>query len=179
MELQGSKTEKNLLAAFAGEAQAWAKYSYYESQAKADGLNMISEVFKKTADNEAAHAKIWFRQLHDNSVPPTVNNLIDAIAGEHYEWSEMYAQFAQTARDEGFTRIAALFEGVLAIERAHEERYQKNLNDVNNNKVYSKDGEIAWICSNCGHVHYGKEAPAVCPVCEHPKAYFQPKTENN
>lgn len=179
LELQGSKTEMNLLAAFAGEAQAWAKYSFYETKAKKDGLNTIAEVFKKTAGNEAAHAKIWFRQLHDNSYPPTSNNLTDCIAGEHYEWSEMYAQFAQTAREEGFTRIAALFEGVATIEKAHEERYQKNADELNNNTVFSKDTEIAWICLNCGHVHYGKEAPTICPVCEHPQAYFKPKTEDD
>ncbi len=179
MELKGSKTEKNLLAAFAGESQAWAKYQFYEKWAKAEGLNTIAEVFKKTGENEAAHAAMWFRQLHDDGKTPTSRNLTDAIAGEHYEWTEMYAQFAQTAKEEGFSRIAWLFESVLAIEHAHEERYQKNLDDLNNNKVYSKDNEIAWICTNCGYVHYGKDAPEVCPVCEHPKAYFQPKAENN
>ena len=178
MELKGSKTELNLLAAFAGESQAWAKYHFYEKWAIAEGQNTIAEVFKKTSENEGAHASIWFKILK-NGIPSTEINLADAVAGEHYEWTEMYAGFAKTAKEEGFQHIAWLFESVLAIENAHENRYQKNLDDLKNNKVYSKDAEIAWICANCGHIYYGKEPPELCPVCEHPKAYFQPKADNN
>ena len=178
MELKGSKTEQNLMAAFAGESQARNKYSYYASKAKKDGFEQIAALFEETANNEKEHAKLWFKELHGGSIPTTAENLLDAAEGENYEWTDMYAEFAKTAREEGFTRIALLFEGVAKIEKEHEERYRKLLENVNNEMVFSKDGEKVWVCRNCGHVHVGKEAPKACPVCAHPQAYFEVKADN-
>ena len=178
MELKGSKTEQNLMAAFAGESQARNKYTYYASKAKKEGYEQIAALFEETANNEKEHAKIWFKELHGGEVPTTAENLLDAAEGENYEWTDMYAEFAKTAREEGFTRIALLFEGVAKIEKEHEERYRKLLENVNNEMVFSKDGEKVWVCRNCGHVHVGKEAPQVCPVCAHPRAYFEVKADN-
>ena len=178
MELKGSKTEANLMAAFAGESQARNKYTYYASKAKKDGYEQIAAIFEETALNEKEHAKIWFKLLHDGEVPGTIDNLKDAAAGENYEWTEMYAEFAKVAREEGFTKIAYLFEEVGKIEKEHEERYKKLLENVEGGLVFSKDGDKIWKCRNCGHIVIGKEAPEVCPVCSHPKSYFEIKAEN-
>ena len=178
MELKGSKTEQNLMAAFAGESQARNKYTYYASKAKKEGYEQIAALFEETANNEKEHAKMWFKELHGGEIATTAENLLDAAEGENYEWTDMYAEFAKTAREEGFTRIALLFEGVAKIEKEHEERYRKLLENVNNEMVFSKDGEKVWVCRNCGHVHVGKEAPQVCPVCAHPRAYFEVKADN-
>ena len=178
MELKGSRTEANLMTAFAGESQARNKYTYYASKAKKDGYVQIAQIFEETANNEKEHAKIWFKLLHDGGVPTTVENLKDAAAGENYEWTEMYAEFAKVAKEEGFDHIAALFEMVAKIEKDHEERYKKLLANIEGGLVFSRDGDMMWICSNCGHVHIGKEAPEICPVCAHPKAYFMMKSEN-
>ena len=178
MELKGSKTEANLMAAFAGESQAHTKYQYYASKAKKDGYEQIAAIFQETAANEKEHAKIWFKLLHDGAVPGTTDNLKDAAAGENYEWTDMYAGFAKTAREEGFTKIAALFEMVGAIEKEHEERYRKMLGNIEEGIVFSRDGDQIWKCRNCGHIVVGKKAPEVCPVCEHPQAYFELKAEN-
>ena len=178
MELKGSKTEANLLAAFAGESQARNKYTYFASKAKKDGYEQIAAIFEETAANEKEHAKIWFKLLHDGSVPSTIENLKDAAEGENYEWTDMYASFAQVAKEEGFDHIAYLFEQVGKIEKEHEERYLKLLANVENGLVFSKDGEKIWKCRNCGHIVIGKQAPEVCPVCVHPKAYFEIKAEN-
>ncbi len=178
MELKGSRTEANLMTAFAGESQARNKYTYYASKAKKDGYVQIAQIFDETANNEKEHAKIWFKLLHDGGIPTTVENLKDAAAGENYEWTEMYAEFAKVAKEEGFDHIAALFEMVAKIEKDHEERYKKLLANIEGGLVFSRDGDMMWICSNCGHVHIGKEAPEVCPVCAHPKAYFMMKAEN-
>ena len=178
MELKGSRTEANLMTAFAGESQARNKYTYYASKAKKDGYVQIAQLFEETANNEKEHAKIWFKLLHDGGVPSTVENLKDAAAGENYEWTEMYAEFAVVAKEEGFNDIAALFEMVAKIEKDHEERYKKLLANIEGGLVFSRDGDMMWICSNCGHVHFGKEAPELCPVCAHPKAYFMVKAEN-
>ena len=178
MELKGSKTEQNLMAAFAGESQARNKYTYYASKAKKEGYEQIAALFEETANNEKEHAKMWFKELHGGEVPTTAENLLDAAEGENYEWTDRYAEFAKVAREEGFTRIALLFEGVAKIEKEHEERYRKLLENVNNEMVFSKDGEKVWICRNCGHVHVGKEAPKTCPVCAHPQAYFEVKADN-
>lgn len=178
MELKGSKTEANLMTAFAGESQARNKYTYYASKARKDGYEQIATIFEETAKNEMEHAKIWFKILHGDAVPSTEENLKDAAAGENYEWTDMYAGFAKTAREEGFTRIAALFEGVAKIEKDHEERYKKLLANIEGGIVFSKDQDTVWICSNCGHVVIGKKAPMVCPVCVHPQAFFHEKAEN-
>lgn len=178
MNLKGSKTEANLMAAFAGESQARNKYTYYASAAKKEGYNQIADIFEETAGNEKEHAKIWFKLLHDGSVPKTEENLKDAAAGEHYEWTDMYAGFAKEAREEGFDEIADLFLMVAAIEKEHEERYRTLLLNVKNEMVFSKDGDAIWQCSNCGHIVIGQKAPDVCPVCKHPQAYFQMKAEN-
>ena len=178
MELKGSKTEANLMTAFAGESQARNKYTYYASKAKKDGYVQIAQIFEETANNEKEHAKIWFKLLHDGGIPTTVENLKDAAAGENYEWTEMYAEFAKVAKEEGFDHIAALFEMVAKIEKDHEERYKKLLANIEGGLVFSRDGDMMWICSNCGHVHIGKAAPEICPVCAHPKAYFMVKAEN-
>lgn len=178
MELKGSKTEKNLLAAFAGESQARNKYTYYASVAKKEGYQQIGALFEETAANEKEHAKIWFKLLNGGAVPSTVENLKDAAAGENYEWTEMYAEFAKTAKEEGFDHIAALFEGVAKIEKEHEERYKKLLANIEGKLVFSSEGDAVWICRNCGHVHTGKQAPGVCPVCAHPQAYFERRAQN-
>ena len=178
MELKGSKTEQNLLTAFAGESQAHTKYLYYASKAKKDGYVQIGNLFEETAKNEKEHAKIWFKLLHDGAMPSTEANLADAAAGENYEWTDMYAGFAAVAREEGFDDIAKLFEGVGAIEKAHEERYRKLLKGVEGGIVFSKDEDVIWECSNCGHIHIGKKAPEICPVCSHPQSYFQLRADN-
>lgn len=178
MELKGSKTEKNLQAAFAGESMARNKYTYYASKAKKDGFVQIADIFEETAANEKEHAKIWFKLLHDGEVPATAVNLADAADGENYEWTDMYATFAKEAREEGFTRIANLFEMVGKIEKEHEERYRRLLDNVNGELVFSRDGDVAWVCSNCGHIHVGKKAPLKCPVCDHPQSYFHIRAEN-
>ena len=178
MELKGSRTETNLMTAFAGESQARNKYSYYASKAKKDGYVQIAQIFEETANNEKEHAKIWFKLLHDGGIPTTLENLKDAAEGENYEWTEMYAEFAVVAKEEGFNEIAALFEMVAKIEKEHEERYKKLLANIEGGVVFSKDNDIVWICSNCGHVHIGKKAPELCPVCAHPQAYFMEKAEN-
>ena len=178
MELKGSRTEANLMAAFAGESQARNKYTYYASKAKKDGYVQIAKIFEETAANEKEHAKLWFKLLHGGEVPGTLDNLRDAAAGENYEWTDMYDQFAKEAREEGFTQIAALFEGVAAIEKEHEERYRKLIENIEGGLVFSRDGDCIWECSNCGHIVVGKKAPEVCPVCAHPKAYFQIKAYN-
>lgn len=176
-ELKGSKTEQNLQTAFAGESMARNKYTYYASKAKKEGFVQIAQLFEETANNEREHAKIWFKLLHDG-VGTTEENLLDAALGENYEWTEMYAQFAKDAKEEGFDRIAYLFEGVAQIEKEHEERYRKLLDNVKNELVFSKDQEAIWQCANCGHIYVGKKAPEICPVCDHPQAYFQVKAEN-
>ncbi len=178
MELKGSKTEANLAAAFAGESQAHTKYLYYASKAKKDGYEQIADLFTETALNEKEHAKIWFKLLHGGAVPATTENLVDAAAGEHYEWTDMYADFAKQAREEGFSHIAALFEMVGKIEKEHEERYRKLLHNINEGLVFSKEGDTVWQCRNCGHIVIGKTAPEVCPVCEHPQSFFQVRAEN-
>lgn len=173
MDLKGSKTEANLNTAFAGESMARNKYTYYASQARKDGFVQIAKLFEETAGNEMAHAKIWFKLLNGGEVPATAAALADAAAGEHYEWTDMYAGFAETAREEGFTKIATLFEGVAAIEKEHEDRYRKLLANVENNEVFAKPEVVVWRCSNCGHLHVGTKAPEVCPVCDHPQAHFE------
>ena len=175
--IKGTKTEANLQTAFAGESQARNKYTYYASAARKEGYVQIAKFFEETAGNEKEHAKIWFKLLHDG-MPGTAENLLDAANGENFEWTDMYAGFAQTAREEGLDEIAALFEGVAAIERAHEERYRRLLANVQDGLVFSRDGDQIWQCSNCGHLVVGKKAPEVCPVCSHPQAYFQIKAEN-
>ena len=178
MELKGSKTEQNLMTAFAGESQARNKYTYYASKAKKDGYEQIAAIFEETANNEKEHAKIWFKLLNGGEIPSTEENLKAAADGENYEWTDMYAEFANTAREEGFEHIAFLFEGVAKIEKEHEERYRKLLENVNDKLVFSNDGDAIWICRNCGHVHVGPTAPKVCPVCAHPQSYFERKANN-
>ena len=178
MEIKGSRTEANLMAAFAGESQARNKYDYYASQAKKDGYVQIAAIFEETAKNEKEHAKMWFKLLHGGKVPTTTVNLKDAADGENFEWTDMYKKFAEEARAEGFEDIAKQFEGVAAIEKEHEERYRKLLANIEGGLVFSRDGDMIWQCSNCGHIHIGKQAPEVCPVCNHPQSYFQIKAEN-
>ena len=178
MELKGSKTEKNLMTAFAGESQACVKYQYYASQAKKDGYVKIQNIFTETSNNEKEHAKLWFKALHGGKVPTTTENLKDAAAGENYEWTDMYKEFAQTAKEEGFDKIATLFEEVAKIEKHHEERYMKLLGNVNDDLVFKKGEETVWICRNCGYVYVGEEAPKVCPVCAHPQSFFEKKANN-
>ena len=178
MELKGSKTEANLMAAFAGESQARNKYTYYASKARKEGFEQIARIFEETAGNEKEHAKIWFKELHGGSVPSTEENLLDAAEGENFEWTDMYKGFAETAREEGFTRIAALFEMVGKIEKEHEERYRTLLENVKQGKVFAKEGKRVWICLNCGHIVEGDKAPQICPVCAHPQAYFEIKADN-
>ena len=177
-ELKGSKTEANLWTAFAGESQARNKYTYYASKAKKDGYVQIATLFEETANNEKEQAKIWFKLLHDGAIPDTETNLADAAAGENYEWTDMYAKFAEEAEQEGFSKIAYLFREVAKIEKEHEERYRKLLSNIEEGIVFSRDGDMVWQCSNCGHIHIGKQAPEVCPVCAHPKAYFQLVSKN-
>ena len=176
MELKGSQTEKNLMAAFAGESQARNKYTYFASVAKKEGYEQISEIFQHTADNEKEHAKMWFKEL--KGIGTTAENLLAAAEGENYEWTDMYDGFAKTAEEEGFTELAAKFRMVAAIEKKHEERYRKLLNNVEMQKVFEKSEETMWECRNCGHIVIGKKAPDVCPVCAHPRAYFEVKKEN-
>lgn len=176
--LKGTKTEKNLMEAFAGESQARNKYTYYASKAKKDGYVQIANIFEETAVNEKEHAKLWFKLLHDGKVPNTVENLEDAASGENFEWTDMYDKFAKEAKEEGFDKIAYLFEEVGKIEKEHEARYRKLLENVKGDVVFSKDNDVIWQCSNCGHIVVGKKAPEVCPVCAHPKAYFMVKAEN-
>ena len=176
-DIKGSKTEANLLAAFSGESQARNKYTYYASKARKDGYVQIANIFEETANNEKEHAKMWFKLLN-GGIGDTLSNLKVAAAGENYEWTDMYAGFAKTAREEGFDHIADLFEGVAKIEKEHEERYLKLVQNIEGGLVFSKDGDVIWQCSNCGHIVIGKQAPEVCPVCAHPQAYFQVKAEN-
>ncbi len=178
MELKGTKTEKNLMEAFAGESQARNKYTYYASKAKKEGYEQIAALFQETADNEKEHAKLWFKLLHGDDIPSTVENLKDAAAGENFEWTNMYERMAQEAREEGFDRIAFLFDGVAKIEKEHEARYLKLLENVENGLVFSKDGDRMWKCRNCGRIVIGKSAPEVCPICKHPKAFFEINAEN-
>lgn len=173
MDLKGSKTEANLQQAFAGESQARNKYTFYASKAKKEGFVQVSNIFLETADNEKEHAKLWFKELHNGGVPSTSENLKDAASGEHYEWTTMYKEMAADAREEGFNRIAALMDGVAKIEKHHEERYLNLLSNLEEGKVFSRDGEMMWKCLNCGHIHVGAKAPKVCPVCDHPQAYFE------
>ena len=178
MELKGSQTEKNLQAAFAGESQARNKYTYFASKAKKDGYEQIAAIFEETANNEKEHAKMWFKELNGGEIPSTPENLKAAAEGENYEWTDMYDNFAKTAEEEGFTEIAAKFRAVAAIEKTHEERYRKLLKNIEDKKVFSKDGETIWVCRNCGHIVIGKAAPEICPVCAHPQAYFEVKANN-
>jgi len=178
MELKGSKTEKNLMAAFAGESQAKTKYEYYASQAKKDGYEQIAAIFEETSRNEKEHAKLWFKYLHGGAVPKTIENLKDAANGENYEWTDMYAEFSKTAKEEGFDELATLFEEVGKIEKEHEERYLTLLKNIEDDRVFKKDGEKMWICRNCGHVYFGTEAVDVCPVCKHPKSYMEVRCQN-
>ena len=178
MELKGSKTEKNLLAAFAGESQARNKYTYYASKAKKDGYEQIAAIFEETANNEKEHAKMWFKELHGGEVPGTLDNLLDAAAGENYEWTDMYDGFAKEAKEEGFDKIARLFEAVAKIEKEHEERYRRLIENIKNDRVFNKEESVVWICRNCGHIHVGKTAPKVCPTCSHPQSYFELRCQN-
>jgi len=177
LNLKGTKTEKNLMAAFAGESQARNKYTYYASKAKKEGYNQIAALFEETAHNEMAHAKMWFKLLHDG-VPSTEENLKDAASGENYEWTDMYDQFAKEAREEGFEKVAYLLESVGKIEKEHEERYLKLLKNLQEEKVFSKDETVVWECANCGHLHEGTDAPEMCPVCDHPRGHFKVQAKN-
>ncbi|NFN19244.1 rubrerythrin family protein [Clostridium botulinum] len=174
--LKGTKTEANLWAAFAGESQARNKYTYFASKAKKDGFVQIASIFEETANNEKEHAKMWFKLL--NGIGNTSDNLKSAAEGENYEWTDMYVNFAKEAKEEGFDKIAYLFEEVAKIEKEHEERYKKLLANIEDDLVFSKDGDVIWKCSNCGHICIGKKAPEVCPVCSHPQSYFEIKAEN-
>ncbi len=178
MELKGSKTEQNLMTAFAGESQARNKYTYYASKARKDGYEQIAAIFEETANNEKEHAKLWFKELHGGEVPDTITNLEDAAAGENFEWTEMYKEFAEVAREEGFTKIAYLFDSVGKIEKEHEKRYLTLLKNVKEDKVFHKDGDKLWICRNCGHVYIGKDALDVCPVCNHKQSFMEVKADN-
>jgi len=179
MELKGSKTEKNLMEAFAGESQARNKYTYYASKARKEGFKQIGDIFETTANQEKEHAKLWFKLLHDESVPDTATNLRDAANGENYEWTQMYANFAKEAKEEGFNHIAYLFEQVAKIEQFHQARFEKLLSNLETEMVFRKDNSVLWQCSNCGFIYEGKNAPAVCPVCGHPIAYFEMKPDAN
>ena len=178
MELKGSKTEQNLMKAFAGESQARNKYTYFASKAKKDGYEQIAAIFEETANQEKEHAKMWFKELNGGEVPSTEDNLLAAAEGENYEWTDMYEEFARVAEEEGFAKIANKFRGVAAIEKMHEERYRKLLQNVKDGIVFSRDGDMIWQCRNCGHIVVGKKAPLVCPVCNHPQSYFEIKKEN-
>ena len=178
MELKDSKTFENLQTAFAGESQARVKYEFYASQAKKDGYEQIAAFFSETSANEKEHAKLWYKAMHGGKVGPTTENLKLAAEGENYEWTDMYAGFAKTAEEEGFTQLAAQMRGVAAIEKEHEERYLALLKNIEGAQVFSRDGEQVWFCRNCGHVHVGPTAPAVCPVCAHPQAYFELRAKN-
>ena len=176
--LKGTKTEKNLMEAFSGESQARNKYSYYASKARKDGYEQIAALFEETANNEKEHAKLWFKYLHDGEVPDTMTNLKDAADGENYEWTDMYDRMAKEAEEEGFDEIAFRFRAVAAIERHHEERYRRLLQNIEEGIVFSRDDDRIWLCRNCGHIVVGKKAPEVCPVCVHPKSFFEIKAEN-
>ena len=176
--IKGTQTEKNLLTSFAGESQARNKYTYFASKARKDGYEQIAAIFEETANNEKEHAKLWFKQLHGGEIPDTMQNLEDAAAGENYEWTEMYKEFAEVARQEGFARIAYLFESVGKIEAEHEKRYLTLLKNVKDDKVFHKDGDKIWICRNCGHVYVGKDALDVCPVCNHKQSFMEVKADN-
>ena len=178
MNLKGTKTEQNLKAAFAGESEARNKYSYFASKAKKDGYEQIAAIFEETANNEKEHAKMWFKLLEGGEVKSTPENLQAAADGENYEWTDMYAEFARVAREEGFDEIADKFEGVAAIEKSHEERYRKLLKNINDKVVFSDEGDTIWVCRNCGHIVIGKEAPEICPVCSHPQSYFERRATN-
>ncbi len=178
MELKGTKTEMNLLAAFAGESQAAIKYAFYADKAARDGYEQIGGLFRETADNEREHARVWFQLLKAGSLPATEENLKDAAAGENYEWTDMYAGFAQTAREEGFSHIAFLFDAVAAVEKEHEKRYRKLLENIENGLVFSRDEDMIWICRSCGHIVIGKKAPEICPICARSQSYFEIKAEN-
>lgn len=178
MNFKGSKTEANLLTAFAGESQARNKYTYYASVARKEGYEQIANIFEITANNEKEHAKLWFKYLHDGKIPSTDENLKDAASGENYEWTEMYKKFAQTAKEEGFDEIAKIMELVAKIEKEHEDRFRILIKNLAENKVFEKDNQVIWVCRNCGHIHIGNKAPEVCPACKHPQAYFELKSEN-
>jgi rubrerythrin len=178
MDFEHSQTKKNLEIAFAGESQAATKYGYYASQAKKDGFVQIQNIFLETSGNEREHAKLWFKLLHGGGIPSTPQNLRDAAAGEHYEWTDMYRGFADTARTEGFEDIATQFEGVLSVEKEHEARYLKLIERLDKGEVFKRGDLVAWKCGNCGYIHIGKEAPDVCPVCAHPREYFEVRAEN-
>ena len=173
-----SKTYKNLQEAFAGESMARNKYTYYASKAKKDGYEQIAAIFEETANNEKEHAKMWFKAMHDGAVPDTLTNLMDAAAGESYEWTDMYKRMAEDARAEGYDKLAYQFEAVGAIEKHHEERYRKLVANIKTAQVFAKKGETVWMCRNCGHIHVGKVAPQICPVCDHAQSYFEVKAEN-
>lgn len=174
----GTKTEENLKTAFAGESQARTKYTFFASKAKKDGYEQIAAIFEETSNNEKEHAKLWYKELHGGEMPATTENLVEAAEGENYEWTDMYDEFAKTAREEGFEELAKKFEGVAAIEKAHEERYRKLLKNIKDKIVFSRDGDAIWVCRNCGHIVVGKDAPKVCPVCAHPQSYFELRAEN-
>ena len=178
MELKGSRTEQNLMAAFAGESQARNKYTYFASKAKKDGYEQIAAIFEETANNEKEHAKLWFKLLEGGEIKSTPENLKAAAEGENYEWTDMYKEFAEVAKEEGFDHIAFLFEGVAKIEKEHEERYKKLLKNIDDKLVFSNEGDAIWVCRNCGHVVVGKDAPKVCPICAHPQSYFERKANN-
>ena len=178
MELKGSKTEKNLMTAFAGESQARNKYTFYASKARKEGYEQIAAIFEETANSEREHAKMWFKELNGGVIPDTLTNLRDAANGENYEWTEMYKEFAETARAEGFDEIARLFEGVGEIEHHHEERYLKLVGNIEDNLVFQRGEDKVWICRNCGHITVGKSAPSICPVCAHPQSFMELKAEN-
>ncbi len=178
MQFKGSKTQANLLAAFAGESQARNKYDFYASKAKKDGYEQIAALFAETANNEKAHAKLWFKHLNDGKIPETTQNLLDAAAGENYEWTEMYKEFEQTAREEGFNELAALFKLVAGIEKEHEERYRKLSENLEKGIVFARTGETVWLCRNCGYLHVSQQAPQICPVCGHPQAFFEIQKKN-
>lgn len=176
MNLKGTKTEENLKTAFAGESMARNKYDFYANKARKDGYERIADFFDETADNERQHAKIWYKYIH--GILDTPENLKDAAAGEHYEWTEMYKGFAETAREEGFKELAMLFDKVAAIEKSHEERFNALLQSINDDSVFKKEDQVVWVCRKCGHIHVGTNAPEVCPVCRHPQGYFEVKCEN-
>ena len=176
--LKGTRTEANLMAAFAGESQARNKYTYYASKAKKEGYVQIANIFEETANNEKEHAKIWFKLLHDGGIPGTIENLKDAAAGENFEWTDMYAKMAKEAKEEGFDEIATLFESVGKIEKEHEERYLALLANIENDTVFTKSESVEWKCENCGHIHSGSKAPEICPVCDHPKSFFAVLAKN-
>lgn len=177
MDIKGTRTEANLMAAYAGETQARVKYEYYASKAKKDGYVQIGDLFMETSNNEKEHAKLWFKLLH-GGMPETAANLADAAEGENFEWTDMYAEFARVAREEGFESIAKLFDGVAAVEKTHEERYRRLLSNIEGGLVFSREGDMIWECTNCGHLHVGRAAPEVCPVCAHPQSYFEIRAEN-